>query len=199
MISEVPVLCPIEHQAQDVFRVLLDCMAQPGKVGQLPVTHPDASDDDNLIAVLESLVDPEVAVWVCPGLAERIGQILFSRTRVRQAQLSQADYLAADRAGLPAAISGARVGTIEYPDEGATLIVSCNSLADGPVELTLSGPGVSGTGQLRVAGVPGGEFQALAERNSDFPLGLDLILVSWDGMVACIPRSTQIRVAVGGK
>lgn len=199
MISEVPVLSPIERQAQAVFRVLLDCMAGPGKVSQLPVAHPIASDDENLLAVLESLVDQEVAVWVCPGLSERIGQTLLSRTRVRQAHLSQADYVVADRAGLPAAISGARIGSIEYPDEGATLIISCNSLADGPVELTLSGPGVSGTAQLRVAGVPGGDFQALAERNSDFPLGLDLTLVSWDGMVACIPRSTQIRVAVGGK
>ena len=199
MIPEVPVLSRIEHQAQDVFRVLLDCMAQPGKVGQLQLENSDSGDDDKILAVLESLVDQEVAVWVCPGLSERIGQTLLSRTRVRQAHLSQADYVVADRAGLPAAISGARIGSIEYPDEGATLIISCNSLADGPVELTLSRPGVSGTAQLRVAGVPGGDFQALAERNADFPLGLDLTLVSWDGMVACIPRSTQIRVAVGGK
>lgn len=199
MISEVPVFSPFEHQAQAVFRVLLDCMARPGKVGQLPATHPDASDDDNLLTLLGSLVDQEVAVWVCPGLSERIGQTLFSRTRARQAHLSQARYVVADRAGLHTAIAGANTGTIEYPDEGATVVATCVSLLDGPVQLTMSGPGVADTVELRVAGIPACDFGALAERNSDFPLGLDLILVSWEGMVACIPRSTQIRVAVKGK
>ncbi len=196
MTLEIPVLSTTEHQAQSVFRVLLDCMARPGSGSRLPSVLSDGSDDDYMLHVLESLVDHETSYWVCPGLSERIEPRLVHRTRSRRASLPEAEFVIADRAGLSSAIAGANIGTIEYPDEGATLITTCTSLADGPVVLAISGPGVPDTARLRVAGISAQDFEALVERNADFPLGLDLILVSWDGTVACLPRSSGICVSV---
>ena len=196
MTPAIPVLSTTEHQAQAVFRVLLDCMARPGRGSPLPSALADGSDDDDLLAVLESLVDHETSYWVCPGLADRIEPTLVHRTRARRASLPEAEFVIADRAGLSSAIAGANIGTIECPDEGATVIAPCISLADGPVVLAISGPGVADTANLRVAGISAHDFEALVERNADFPLGLDLILVSWDGTVACLPRSSRICVSV---
>lgn len=195
MTGNTPVLSGAALRSQAVFRVVLDSMARPGKVNSLPTMESDGPYG-GILAVLESLVDHEVTYWVSAALEEVIVPALETRTRGRKSSTWKADFVVADGDGAFQAIVSANAGTIEYPDKGATIVIMCQSLSEGPVRLCLEGPGVDGSRALSVASVPWDAFQALMERNQDFPLGLDTVLVSTDGAIACIPRSSRISQAV---
>ena len=87
-----------------------------------------------------------------------------------------ADLLPLDRFAL---------GTAEYPDRSATLIVEVAALE--PATHRLTGPGIAGEAGLRL---PGDEA---ARRNAGaFPLGLDLVLTCGDRLAA-LPRTTTVE------
>ncbi len=198
MSAGTPVLSASARQDQAVFRALLDAMARPGKVNPLPAQASGAGAAPGILAVMTCLVDHQAAYWISPALGEEVERALSYRTTARRVQAADAGFVAVDGPGAVHAVSRASVGTIEYPDEGATVIISCDSLTRGPVRLTLYGPGVCGAGTLRVAGVPVEAFRTVSRRNRDFPLGIDLILVAADNSAACIPRSNRIEAALMG-
>jgi alpha-D-ribose 1-methylphosphonate 5-triphosphate synthase subunit PhnH len=81
-------------------------------------------------------------------------------------------------------LSAYPIGTPEYPDRSATIIVECADLAaDGA---TLTGPGIRDTANLSLP-----ETQAFQANASLFPLGLDFFFTS-DNRIAALPRSTKV-------
>ena len=194
MIVQTPALSESARKSQQTFRAVLDSMARPAKVNRLPVAGPRGGAWDGILSVAECLLDHEVSYWVSPGLEGGVEPELGRATRSRKAALGEARFLLARGTEAARCIAAASIGSIEYPDEGATLLVACDSLSQGPVQLRLSGPGVPGFRCLNVAGAPAGVFRALTERNRDFPLGVDLALVSTDCAVACLPRSCSIEI-----
>ena len=76
------------------------------------------------------------------------------------------------------------IGTPEYPDRSATLVVECEMLeASGTV---LSGPGIATTSALSLP-----EPEVFRANNQRFPLGLDFYFTCGD-RIAGLPRSTRI-------
>jgi alpha-D-ribose 1-methylphosphonate 5-triphosphate synthase subunit PhnH len=89
------------------------------------------------------------------------------------------------------------VGTLPYPEDSATVVIAVEGLAnegDG-LALWLKGPGVLGEKKLCVDGLDPAFFETLATINGEFPLGIDVILTDKERKVACIPRSTKVRIA----
>ncbi|WP_299898389.1 phosphonate C-P lyase system protein PhnH [uncultured Ruegeria sp.] len=78
-----------------------------------------------------------------------------------------------------------RIGTLEYPDHSATLIVECKRLEQNGA--VLSGPGIRDTAQLSLP-----DAAALQSNAPLYPLGCDFFLTCGEA-VAALPRSTQIR------
>jgi alpha-D-ribose 1-methylphosphonate 5-triphosphate synthase subunit PhnH len=76
------------------------------------------------------------------------------------------------------------VGTSEYPDRSATLIVECMGLR--PEGTTLTGPGIRDTANLSLP-----ETQAFQDNATLFPLGLDFFFTCGD-RIAALPRSTKV-------
>ena len=76
------------------------------------------------------------------------------------------------------------VGTSEYPDRSATLIVEMDSLAQAGA--TLSGPGIATTAQLNLPDIATFQFNAAL-----FPLGLDFYFTC-GAQLAALPRSTKV-------
>ncbi|WP_264993287.1 phosphonate C-P lyase system protein PhnH, partial [Mycobacterium montefiorense] len=62
----------------------------------------------------------------------------------------------------------------------------------GPGRWTLSGPGVCGTATLAPQGLPAGFVAARAEAVGAHPAGIDVLLVTDDGRVVGLPRTTTI-------
>ena len=83
-----------------------------------------------------------------------------------------------------APLSSYPVGTPEYPDRSATLIVECAELA--PTGATLRGPGIRSQASLSLP-----DIEAFQSNHALFPLGLDFILTGGK-QVAALPRSTTV-------
>lgn len=76
------------------------------------------------------------------------------------------------------------IGTPEYPDRSATLIVDD---ASDWAEVTLAGPGIR---ERAIAALP--DPEAFRTNHARFPLGWDAILTRGNQAIA-IPRSTEVR------
>ncbi len=81
-------------------------------------------------------------------------------------------------------LSSYRIGTPEYPDRSATLIVECDTLDQSGDRLT--GPGIKDSARLSLP-----DAAALARNHALFPLGLDFYFTSGN-RAAALPRSTRI-------
>lgn len=189
------------HDTQRTFRVLLEAMARPGTVMQLPVAADGAPVSPWLAAVLVTLVDQDVslAVTAFDG-SDALERFVRQRTAVGSAALDRAEFVVATATDLDPQLPWQLChGTLEYPNDGATLLLLTSSLAQtsaggGEVsELSLSGPGVPPGHRLCLAGLPAALFAARTEA-AEYPCGIDLILVDPTGRVAALPRSTVIHV-----
>jgi len=194
--------------SQATFRTVLLAMARPGSIGRVAAADPGCPLPvcRVLAAVARTLLDHEVAFAVVTGKASgddgaaELAAYLAETTGARQEPVAAADYvllLGQPPGGLPAAL---RRGRPAHPDEGATLIAVVPSLgpsAEGAA-VALAGPGVAPGARLDLAGRSAGDVAALAEVNGEPPLGIDLILATPDGEVACLPRSTRTRIQLAG-
>ncbi|MBF8192228.1 phosphonate C-P lyase system protein PhnH [Nonomuraea sp. K274] len=193
--AHVRAVTPTAARAQADFRVLLDVLSRPGTLGAV-----GRGDGPAAIAVAAGLADVEVPTSVLTGPGdEHWANALHLATSAPPAPLETARMVVALRPPSPAEIAGLTRGDALHPEHGTRLIAAVTTLEppDTPgagVVLGLSGPGVPGARRIRVTGLPGAVFAALAEANAAFPAGVDTFLVAQDGTVAGLPRSTRIEI-----
>ena len=174
------------------FRVLMRAMSNPGRVFRLP-RHRDVLGQRGLLAeVLRCLMDHEVTFFVLDDKSNGLSQEIYRYTGSNPADLETADFLIFLEGTSRGALSGAKRGTPEYPDGGATVVYRVEKLAEMGGEVELRGPGIDGTVRPLIVGLAGTEFGVLREVNAEFPLGLDALFLDSDGGIMSIPRSTRI-------
>ncbi|MBV8083868.1 MAG: phosphonate C-P lyase system protein PhnH, partial [Chloroflexi bacterium] len=156
----------------------------------LPLLAPLAlADVDVAMAVL---APPDAPDWV---------RSLAHATNGRAAAIEAADIVVALRTPLPDEIRSLRRGASDAPERGARLVLDCRQLTagvEGDVALELSGPGVNGTCQLGIDGLPPEVFETISAANGRFPMGIDTFLIGRSGELAGLPRTTHIRIEPGG-
>jgi alpha-D-ribose 1-methylphosphonate 5-triphosphate synthase subunit PhnH len=188
--------------AQAAFRAVMRAMAQPGQIQELDKAQDQALEpplplNPAAAAACLALADFEASLWLSPTLAAAQGVAEYLRFHCGAPLLQAPDKAAfavidirADALDLAAFAQG----TAEYPDQGATLILICEAFPQTP-QLTISGPGLRGTGTFGFAPLPTG-FTAQWQRNREaFPLGVDLIVTAGN-QLACLPRSARILAEV---
>jgi alpha-D-ribose 1-methylphosphonate 5-triphosphate synthase subunit PhnH len=184
--------------AQQHYRVVLDCMARPGKINVMPEMELMMPEGIHAAGALVAfaLLNADVSFCVEGVAAYEVGRYLVVNTSARPEVSGQADYIFLDGCAPSELLRQLKVGTLPYPEEGATVVAAVEVLANEGegLALELSGPGVPGERTLCVRGPERAFFEVLTEINGEFPLGVDLILTDKDRRVACIPRSTKIRV-----
>lgn len=172
------------------FRTILSAMSHPGKVFRLPEFD---REETAVVELLRCLFDNEVGVAVIgdPALESELRR----HTGCRLVSCAEADFIVIDTGADCSALTGCKVGTLEYPDGGATIIYLVDGLSQGDGGIVLSGPGVNGSIALRISGLAPGELSRLQERNKEFPLGVDAMFFvrRRNGRIACIPRSATIK------
>jgi alpha-D-ribose 1-methylphosphonate 5-triphosphate synthase subunit PhnH len=188
------------RETQLTFRVLLDAMARPGTVRQLPVAAEGAPVNPWLAATLLTLLDHEVGLAVEPFTgADSIELYVRQRTAARPTTSEQADFVVTSwdslDSGLPLRL---RQGTLEYPNDSATLLILVPPLEmNGGMRLDLAGPGVPAGHHAWIGGLSPALFEARDEA-AEYPCGIDLLLIDPSGQVLALPRSTAITVAQAG-
>jgi alpha-D-ribose 1-methylphosphonate 5-triphosphate synthase subunit PhnH len=182
------------HDAQQVFRAVLDAFAHPGRIvriiGKVEPPHPlcEAST-----AFLLTLADRDTPLWLAPA---------FDTPEVRDFVRFHcgAPIVASERDALFAVVPGARqpmfedfvVGTDPYPDRSATLVIEVPSLGGGP-EVTLRGPGIDGTAAAAVAGLADRFWHDWLANHALFPCGVDVVFAAGTELLA-LPRSIAVEV-----
>jgi alpha-D-ribose 1-methylphosphonate 5-triphosphate synthase subunit PhnH len=181
--------------AQTVFRAVLDALARPGTVHELPaLLDPPPPLTPALAAVALALADAETGLWLDAPLAAsaEVGDWLrFHAGAGILAEPGDAAFaLVADAARLPAFASFAQ-GTDEYPDRSVTLVLAVDALAAGD-GMTLRGPGILDTARLRASPLPSDFAPRMRANRVLFPRGVDLLLAG-PGRVAGLPRSVEVE------
>jgi alpha-D-ribose 1-methylphosphonate 5-triphosphate synthase subunit PhnH len=185
--------------AQQHYRMLLDSMARPGKINVLPEMELTAPAGIHAAGALTAfaLLNADVSFYVEGPAAYEVARYLLVNTAARPVELAEADYIFLDGGAPAELLQQMKVGTLPYPEDSATVVIAVEGLVNegGGLALWLKGPGVLGEKKLCVDGLDPAFFETLATINGEFPLGIDVILTDKERKVACIPRSTKVRIA----
>ena len=84
------------------------------------------------------------------------------------------------------------LGTLASPEKGAMLVLIIDALSGGDQTYQLSGAGIATPVQIAPRGLDVSWFKQRAGWNSAFPLGVDMLLVSPEGILA-LPRTTHLK------
>ncbi|MGP8321565.1 MAG: phosphonate C-P lyase system protein PhnH [Methanosarcinaceae archaeon] len=197
----------VTFDSQDIFRSILDAMAKPGSVLRLSdinITPPVTNRYPLLL--LMTLLDHEVSFCISGHDdvdSQDASEYVGLNTGSKESIIMDSDFILVCGGSSHGSIRRAKQGTLEYPDESATVIYDIVSIEDvkhergkedtGDLLLELSGPGIAGRCIIRINGMERAEMgDVLAVR--DYPLGIDMIFSDRNGNIACIPRSTSVKV-----
>ena len=181
------------RDAQATFRALLDAMARPGTIANLPTPAepPPAPLCPAGAAAALALCDVDTPVWLEGGLAKG-GVPAWLRFHCGCPIVPEAAS-AAFAFGEDAApdMQALDEGSDLYPDRSTTLVLHVASLSAGAL-LRLTGPGIEEATQIRVAGLCADFVAQRAENRKKYPRGVDCILVAGK-QALCLPRSTIVE------
>jgi alpha-D-ribose 1-methylphosphonate 5-triphosphate synthase subunit PhnH len=165
-------------QQQIVFRQLLRAFSFPGRIHTL-------ADTPALTHTLSTLVDRETTL---ADPQQLLDALTLKRLQVSTTQPELAQFIVAD-ASLPPTFEP-RLGTLESPEYGATILLKVAALGHGN-RWQLTGPGIATTGELAATGLHPDWLRQRQIWNAGFPLGVDLILLDANSLVA-LPRTTSV-------
>ena len=171
-------------QSAHAFRSVMDAMARPGTIQQIEGAEPPAPLSRAAGCVLLTLCDADTPVHLA-GAADHADVRAWLAFHTGAPLTGPATCMFAVGAWddlVP--LSSYPVGTAEYPDRSATLIVECPDLAEAGA--TLRGPGIKSDAALSLP-----EIAPFQQNHALFPLGLDFILTS-GSRLAALPRSTEV-------
>lgn len=169
---------------QRIFRTLVDAFARPGTVGEVASACGEAPA---LYGVLATLVDGSTTLADVDGLLSAADWSLLQASRVAP---DMARFVIAEGDRLPRFTPA--LGTLDSPEEGATLLVRVTKIGAGETALMLTGPGIAGRARLAVTGLHDSWLTARAHWVAAFPRGVDLLFVD-ERCVAALPRTTRIE------
>ncbi|MEM7521027.1 MAG: phosphonate C-P lyase system protein PhnH [Pseudomonadota bacterium] len=167
------------------FRALMEAMARPGTIHEVSrAMPPDGLSVAAGVAVL-TLCDPDTSVHLAGSTdTQGVREWITFHTGAPFVGAATCDFAVGTWADL-GPMDRYKIGTSEYPDRSATLIIEMERLAqDGP---TLTGPGIQDSVALSLP-----ETAAFQANHRLFPLGLDFIFTCGTQLCA-LPRSTEVR------
>jgi len=187
------------HAGQRTFRLLLEALARPGGVQALSDRMPDVPPglDPYVALVAFTLLDQEVRFATSGPAAERLAAYIARRTGARPAPPEEAGFLFANGDDAAAPLAQLPVGSLEFPEQGATAVLTVERLSatggdgSGPV-MTLSGPGIAATARVHVQGLAPAAVRTFIELNREYPVGVDAFLIDLRGRVIGLPRTARI-------
>jgi alpha-D-ribose 1-methylphosphonate 5-triphosphate synthase subunit PhnH len=174
-------------EAQACFRLVLSAMSRPGSI--VAMSHSIAAPplDPATAAVLLTLVDAEITLWLDEALSPSWDWLAFHAGVVRAPRLDAAAFVCVT--SLPP-LRDVFAGTDAAPESAATVILQVPALVNGR-RLTLYGPGLEAPTLIAPQGLPD-DFVAQWEGNHRlFPRGVDLLLCA-GGAFCALPRSVRI-------
>ena len=179
--------------SQRICRRLMRAMSLPGTV--VTIDGIDLPDFEGVMpgsaAILMALADRETPVWIEVGLGlSGLGDYLRFHTGAAAAeQREEAVFALIDGRTGVSAFDGFNLGTDEYPDRSATVIVQVEGFGTGEAKI-IDGPGVKEPRKISVQGLAAGFWPRWTENQENYPRGVDLFLVGGRDVLG-LPRSVR--------
>lgn len=171
-------------QSAHAFRSVMEAMARPGTIQDIDGAAPPAPVSPAMGAVLLTLCDTETPVYLAGDLdCDAVRAWLSFHTGAPFVGPAHCMFAVGTWDAL-APLAVYPIGTSEYPDRSATLIIECSELTASGA--TLTGPGIKDRATLFLP-----EVDAFQSNRTLFPLGLDFILTCGE-RIAALPRSTEV-------
>ena len=172
-------------QSAQNFRALLTALSQPGSLVEMAGAEPPAPLSPAAGAAALVLFDGTTPVHLAGRLdTPDLRDWITFHTGAPLVAAEQAMFALGHWDDLQP-VTRFAVGTPEYPDRAATLIVEMPDLT--PEGATLKGPGIDGTTTLSLP-----ETRAFQMNRALFPLGFDTYLTAGN-RIAGLPRSTLVE------
>ncbi|MEM1385612.1 MAG: phosphonate C-P lyase system protein PhnH [Pseudomonadota bacterium] len=175
----------LARDAARAFRVALDAMARPGTIASVTSARAPAPCSDAAAALLLTLCDDTTPIYLAPSHDnDAVRNWITFHTSARIIGPGHAMFALGTWDALQP-VGQFKIGTPEYPDRSATLIVEMEALS--PEGATLRGPGIKDTASLSLP-----ETAAFQANRQAFPLGVDCYFTNGD-QLAGLPRSTIVE------
>ncbi|WP_051987987.1 phosphonate C-P lyase system protein PhnH [Bosea sp. UNC402CLCol] len=183
-------------QSQAAFRALLTALSEPGTLQSVAadIIPPEGLATATATALL-ALADYETPVWLPETLRDGPAAtwLRFHCGVALVDDPARAAFAVIDGAASEPKLAAFNPGNDQFPDRSTTVIVQVSGL-DGGAGFSLSGPGIPGTRRVAPQGLRPGFTDELRQNGALYPLGVDVVLASGEGMIG-LPRSTQIEEA----
>src|ERR1700744_1579062 len=176
--------------SQQVFRAVLEALGRPGTATVLP-SAPLAVLAPAVVPVF-ALADLTTGVCVLENRGDRWADAVTTATSAPSWPAEMARLGAAVRPGSNDEGPGVPPGLAAAPQDAALVALRVSDLQRGPDRWTLSGPGVKDTATIAPLGLPARFVAVRAEAVAAYPAGIDILLVSDDGRIVGLPRTTTI-------
>lgn len=199
---------PLELFNGRAFRVLLDCLARPGRVGQLPAPPfadlprlPDETPPNPVaVAACMSLLDQTVSFAQATGETwlsadHPLTRWMALRSNARPVAPEAADFALLHNSAGAVLLDALKQGTLLCPEQSCTVFLCVPEIVAGGATLRLIGPGIAGETTIGLPDIAPGELEALITRCGRFPLGIDIFLIDQRGRCLGLPRTTQVAQA----
>ncbi|MGB0958979.1 MAG: phosphonate C-P lyase system protein PhnH [Halocynthiibacter sp.] len=172
-------------QSAAAFRGVMDAMARPGSIQKMAGAQPPAPLSPAAGAAILTLCDAQTPIFLAGEWdTDEIRSWLAFHTGALIVGPSHCQFAIGAWSKL-VPLSNYPIGTSEYPDRSATLIVELDDMTkEGAI---LAGPGIKDQTRL---GLP--EVEAFQTNAAQYPLGLDFIFTCAD-LLAALPRSTEVN------
>jgi alpha-D-ribose 1-methylphosphonate 5-triphosphate synthase subunit PhnH len=184
------------HDAQAVFRVLLDALARPGTTGWIEVTPGNgdapAGTPVAALAALLALCDYATPVWLQARDDALAATIRFHTGAPLLDSPARAAFAYIDVPAMLPAPDAFALGEPESPEHAATVLIRVEAL-EGGRPLTLTGPGIETSATIAPRGISDDFWRARAAMAPAFPCGIDCYLVCGRAVLG-IPRTTRVEL-----
>ena len=182
------------HEAQSVFRAVLDAMAEPGReIAVVGIATGSAPLPPVAAAVIATLSDFETTVWRDEALRTPAidAWLAFHTGSPMVTDPARADFALLDNGETAPAWETFSIGTDLDPSRSTTVILRVDGFGAG-LAYRLSGPGIATTRDIALLGAPVDLVTRGSANRALFPRGVDLILVGPSSLMA-LPRTTRIE------
>jgi len=185
--------------AQSAFHAVMHAMANPGRIYPLArAATPPQPLTPELGVIAATLLDHDATVWCDAAITAQesaTAWLTFHTGAPRIDNAGAAQFALISNVSLLPSLAEFSQGDAEFPDRSTTVVLAVASLNNGQ-GYVLKGPGIDGERVLHVDGLPKDFVKQWRENGAQYPLGVDLVLVS-DGAVAALPRTTRISALEG--
>lgn len=188
------------HVHQQLFRKVVDAMARPGRIMRLndEVAKMDISIQGcfpTTVLLARLLLDTEVTFHLAANEPNEMIRRLNHLTYANHADIKVADYIFAThtfpQTPLLELIKQAKIGNLRDPQDSATLVLEVDHISEAG-NYRLTGPGIKTEALINLS-LDEAWLAIRNEKNREFPMGIDIIIVDKNHQLLCLPRTTKIE------